>query len=278
MSGQFGNQSTYTSDLNSPEAKRDKKDNLQVVNKTNWADELIETDTDMTNKRGRDARRDSTELMGMGQDLKSVLEVVEGLKKTLDELKADINDLKKLDTKVVVVEQEVRGIRYDLNQVLIDSVKKWVVIKGLKKHQNALRYESRAQTSEVLDGLTRFLEVRVTFSDFMRLPDFNQGRINKVGVVRAEFLTMTDKLIFFNSLAAKSGSEQLKGVSVDQELPRFLLPQKKLLETEAYNLRRTKKVKTRVIIRKGRLVLQTKAKEDGSIWVTIDTNAGEAES
>ena len=130
---------------------------------------------------------------------------------------------------------------------------------------------------EVLKDFTKFVGFEVIFCDYMRLPDFKKGKIEKVGVVRAEFLTMDDKLNFFYALAGSNGKEQLQGVSVDQELPRFLLPQKKLLETEAYNLRKTQKVKTRVVIKKTRLVLQTKEREEGSIWVTINTSGGQAE-
>ena len=152
---------------------------------------------------------------------------------------------------------------------MIDSVKRWVVIKGLKKHQDARKTETRTQTWEVLEDFKVFLEANVTFCDYMRLPDFVQGQTVKVGVIRAEFLTMDDKFNFFNKLSGTSGRPDLKGVSVDQELPRFLLPQKKLLETEAYNLRRTEGVKTRVIIKRLNLVLQKKSKEAGSTWTTI---------
>jgi hypothetical protein len=259
MSSQFGiNRDIYISEIYSPEAKRDKID---------WAEE--DTEVTMSNKRGREARRESQESGVMNQDLKSVLEAIEGLKKSLDEIKTDIAALKSLSDRVTRTEKSVGMIRNELNQVLIDSVKKWVVIKGLKKHANAQRVETRSQTWEVLEDFKVFLGANVTFGDYMRLPDFIQGQNVKTGIIRAEFLTMDDKYNFFNKLSGASGKPEFKGVSVDQELPRFLIPQKKLLETEAYNLRRTEQVKTRVIIKRAKLILQKRAKVDGSSWVTV---------
>ena len=272
MSSQFEfDTNKFLSELFSPEAKRDRLD-------CDWAEEVDKSELEM-NKRQRDvnARRESQELP-MGSDLKSVLDAIEGLKGSLDGIRAEIADLKAMNAKVTKNENEIRGVRNDLNYALIDSVKKWVVIKGLKKHANAQRFESRDQTLEVLSDFTKFLRVDVTFSDYMRLPDFIQGTNLKVGVIRAEFLTVDNKLDFFRALSGVTNKEQLKGISVDQELPRFLLPQKKLLETEAYNLRKTQKVKTRVIVKKTKLVLQSRAREDGANWVTVNTGGGHAES
>ena len=100
----------------------------------------------MSNKRGREARRESQESGVMNQDLKSVLEAIEGLKKSLDEIKTDIATLKSLSDRVTKTEKAVGMVRNELNQVLIDSVKRWVVIKGLKKHQSAQKSETRSQT------------------------------------------------------------------------------------------------------------------------------------
>ena len=266
MSSQFGiNRDSYISGIYSPEAKRDKKD------KIDWAEESVEEEVgeSMSNKRGREARRESQESGVMNQDLKSVLEAIEGLKKSLDEIKTDIATLKSLSDRVTKTEKAVGMVRNELNQVLIDSVKRWVVIKGLKKHQSAQKSETRSQTWEVLEDFKTFLGANVTFGDYMRLPDFILGQNVRTGIIRAEFITMDDKYTFFNKLAGLSGKPYFKGVSVDQELPRFLLPQKKLLETEAYNLRRTEQVKTRVIIKRTNLVLQKRSKVDGSNWVTV---------
>ena len=263
MSSQFGiNRDSFISELYSPEAKKDRVD---------WAEE--ESEVEVMSKRGREPRRESQENAGaMNQDLKSVLEAIEGLKRSLDDLKVDIAALKTLRDKITSVEKAVGVIRNDINQILMDSVKRWVVIKGLKKHSSAQKFETRLQTWEVLDNFRVFLGANVTFTDYMRLPDFIAGQSVRTGVIRVEFLTMDDKFTFFSKLSGASGKAEIKGVSVDQELPRFLLPQKKLLETEAYNLRKTEKVKTRVIIKRTRLILQKKSREDGANWITVGSD------
>lgn len=216
----------------------------------------------MSNKRGRRGSQEN-----MNPDLKTVLDAIAGLKTSVESLQGEIVGLKRMQTEIRDQGQTLKRISNEMKEIQIEAKKKWVVIKGLSKHGEARKFETREQTGEVLEDFKRFLKCAVIFNDYMRLPEFKLGTVTMSGVVRVEFRSVDDKLTFFKDLVAASKLPQLKGVSVDQEMPRFLLPEKKRLESKAYDLRHTQQVKTRLVIRKLDLVLQFRSKEEGSKWL-----------
>ena len=215
-------------------------------------------------------RKGSMENLSSGA-AKDILDALDALRADFSDQFKKVNDkLEKLEGisgRVEVIEENLNYWEKRCKQSEIDEKKKWVVIKGLWKQEGATRFESRKQLSESLDELKVLMGVEAKFMDFYRLKDFKRNNDTMPGLVKVKFITSDDRDFFFSRVPIVGQKDDLKGISFQQDIPHFLVDLYKKLDAKAFQLRRDKKVKTRVVTRNLTLVLQTREKEEGSRWV-----------
>ena len=215
-------------------------------------------------------RKGSMENLSSGA-AKDILDALDALRADFSDQFKKVNDkLEKLEGisgRVEVIEENLNYWEKRCKQSEIDEKKKWVVIKGLWKQEGATRFKSRKQLSESLDELKVLMGVEAKFMDFYRLKDFKRNNDTMPGLVKVKFITSDDRDFFFSRVPIVGQKDDLKGISFQQDIPHFLVDLYKKLDAKAFQLRRDKKVKTRVVTRNLTLVLQTREKEEGSRWV-----------
>ena len=194
----------------------------------------------------------------MKTDLGSRLDVLNG---KFNKLEESYKQIKQIDTRLTKLE---RSCHY----TEVEEKRKWVVIKGLWKQPDATKFETRQHLRVSLEELKTAMGTRVLFMDFYRLKDMVHNGRTFPGLVKAKFITSDDKDLFFSRLPEVGKNKDLETITFQQDIPSFLVERFKLLDGQAYRLRKKDKVKTRVIIRNLGLQLQSRV-DANSRWENI---------
>lgn len=224
------------------------------------------TRTDKMAGRGRGgkrdvSRRDSLEGSGPGsiRDVLDALEEMKGdFKKELKGVSDRLEKLEDINRKLAKIEPRLNRLEIMCRQVEINEKKNWIVIKNLWKQDDVSTFETRANLRKSLDELKDLMEVDCCFMDYFRLKDFRKGQQLIPGLVKAKFVTSDDRDRFFSKISECGKKDDLKLISFQQDIPRFLVEKFKKLDKDAFTIRRNEKLKTRVIFRGQDLILQKK--------------------
>lgn len=204
-------------------------------------------------------RRDSLEGSNTGsiRDVLDSLEEMKGdFKKELKNLGDRLDKLEDLNRKLTRIEPRLNRLEIMCRQVEINEKKNWIVIKNLWKQDDATTFETRLNLRKSLDELKDLMEVDCCFMDYFRLKDFRKGQQLLPGLVKAKFVTADDRDRFFAKISECGKKEDLKLISFQQDIPKFLVEKFKRLDKEAFQIRRSEKLKTRVVFRGQDLILQ----------------------
>ena len=214
-------------------------------------------------------RRNSQE----GLNSKDILEALDALRKEFTSQFKNFNErLDKVDslgTKIIQVEKRMGVWEKRLKQMEIEEKRKWVVIKGLWKQDDVVNYKTKKQLGTSLEELKAIMGISTPFMEYYRLKDFKRNNETFPGLVKVKFVTSDERDFFFSRVIQTGSSEDLKGVSFQQDIPAFLVDDYKKLDGVAFNLRKTDKVRTRIVIRNLGLVLQKRERVDGARWSNI---------
>ena len=156
----------------------------------------------------------------------------------------------------------------EIKKVQLEARKRCLLIKGLPLHPNAgAGREGREQTRNVLDQFFKDLKIEkppvlISFARFQlkkrpsRAPALRKNVF--APIIRIELQTDDDKAAIFNGIARFGKNKELKGISLQNDYPSFLLERKKELEAKAYLIRKKSRgsKKTRLVVRGVDLALQ----------------------
>ena len=220
-------------------------------------------------KRAGD-RRNSMEGV---KDIKDILDALEGLRSDftsqLTEINKKLDKVEDLGNKVQVMEKTMNVWERRFKQLEVEEKRKWIVIKGMWKQDDVTQFESRVQLAASLEDLKQLLGIKTPFMEYYRLKDLKRNNNTFPGLVKVKFVTSDEKDHFFSRVAAAGNLEDLKGLSFQQDIPSFLVEDFKRLDGQAFRLRKSEKLKTRVVIRNLGLVLQSRARTEGSKWTSV---------
>jgi hypothetical protein len=205
------------------------------------------------------ARRDSLEGANAGsiRDVLDALEEMKGdFKKELKSVSDRLGKLEDLNRKLARIEPRLNRLEIMCRQVEINEKKNWIVIKNLWRQDDVQAFETRANLRKSLDELKELMEVDCCFMDYYRLKDFRKGQQMLPGLVKAKFVTSDDRDRFFSKISECGRKDDLKLISFQQDIPKFLIEKFKRLDKEAFTIRRNEKLKTRVVFRGQDLILQ----------------------
>ena len=182
------------------------------------------------------------------------------------DLQAQVTNLEKGQEQLA---EAVVSSGNEIKKSQLESRKRCLLIKGLPLHPNVgASGETREQTKQVLDGFFKNLKLAKppTLASYARFR-LNQ-RIIAGGsalrrkaiapIIRIELITDDDKTAIFNGISKNGKTKELKGVSLQNDYPSFLLERKKELEAKAYLVRKKSKgsKRTRIVVRGVDLALQ----------------------
>ena len=252
------------------------------------------------NKRGEkrlSERSQSTSRMAEGS-VEEILKKIEELQGSNNRIEGRLIDLDErvkqfelLKAKVDILSKEIQTLKsrekeMDYREKVreVESKKQWLVIKGMKIHSGADKFESRAQTKEVLTSLFSYLGVQITLVDYYRMASFRSnentprgiasgGLSRSPGLVKIKFSSLDDKFLLFSKVAELGKNLELNHVSFQDDLPSFLVKSFKELDKEAFELRKAESVKTRITQRGVGLILQKKSRDPGARWVNLGQGA-----
>ena len=221
------------------------------------------------NERSGD-RRNSLD----GGSSKDILDALEALRNEfttqLSQMNVKLDKLEQLGAKVDTFEKTMGLWERRFKQLEVDEKRKWLVIKGLWKQDDVSQFETRKQLGASLEDLKQILGVKTPFMEYYRLKDIKRNNETLPGLVKVKFVTTDEKDFFFSRVSQSGASQDLKLVSFQSDIPTFLVEDYKRLDGIAFKLRKTDKLKTRIISRNLGLILQSRARTDGSKWTTVN--------
>lgn len=226
-------------------------------------------------------RRNSMENL-TGGAVKDILDALEALRGELKTQIAGVNDklgrLEALSSRVQAVEVKMGTWERRCKQAEVEEKRKWTVIRGLWKQEEVVGYETRDQLRTSLDEMKELMGVELRLMDYYRLKDIQRNKKSIPGLVKVKFITSDDKDYFFSKVPVCGQKDDLKNLSFQQDVPSFLVEKYKRLDGLAFKLRKSDKVKTRVVPRGLDLQLQKRTKEAGSRWETVEEGNQPAEA
>ena len=156
----------------------------------------------------------------------------------------------------------------EIKKTQLESRKRCLLIKGLPLHPKVgATGETTEQTRQVLDGFFKNLKLDKP----PVLASFTRFRLNQriVGgsalrkkaitpIIRIELTTDDEKAAIFNGISKNGKTKELKGISLQNDYPSFLLERKKELEAKAFLVRKKSKgsKRTRIVVKGVDLALQ----------------------
>ena len=203
----------------------------------------------------RDIKESNTCFESKLLELDEKVKLFELLKVKVDQVVKGVNELKERDRSLKLAE--------------IDAKRYWLVVKGMKFHQDATNYETRTQTRDVLEAMFKFMGVNIELADYFRVQSRGgrgaSGRSGQPGqqqqelnLTKIRFISIDDKLLLFSKVAELGKDGNLRHISFQDDLPNFLVKTFKELDKVAYDLRKAEGVKTRIVTRGVDLILQQK--------------------